>query len=88
MDMNFVWMIRNSIAALGGNSGLGTVTQIKEGESSVDGATRLNQNRRQREEKWDQDDLESSGIVVVNCLTITCWSLWNLKKKNSSFRLI
>ena len=51
---------------------MGTVTQIKEGESSVDGATRLNQNRRQREEKWDQDDLESSGIVVVNCLTITC----------------
>jgi|LakMenEpi03Aug12_release.lakeMendotaPanAssembly.Ray.scaffolds.fasta_scaffold646519_1 hypothetical protein len=59
-------MIRNSIAALGGNSGLGTVSQIEEGESSVDGATRLNQNRRQREGKWDQDDLESSGIVVIS----------------------
>lgn len=66
MNNDSIWMIRNSIAALGGNSGLGTVTQIEEGESSVDGATRLNQNRRQREGKWDQDDLESSGIVVIS----------------------
>jgi hypothetical protein len=58
---------RNSIAALGENSTTSsakTVTQNKEEESTVDGAIRLNQNRRQREEKWDQDDLESSGIPI------------------------
>lgn len=35
------------------------------GESAVDGATRLNHNRRQREEKWDQDELESGNLVFL-----------------------
>ncbi|XP_046636805.1 Usher syndrome type-1G protein homolog [Daphnia pulicaria] len=60
---------RNSITALGGNSmnlGVAAVPPNKEGESTVDDATRLNHNRRQREDKWDQDDLESSDDEEEN----------------------
>jgi hypothetical protein len=45
------------------NPGVAAVPPNKEGESTVDDATRLNHNRRQREDKWDQDDLESSGNI-------------------------
>lgn len=41
----------------------------KEGESTVDEAIRLNHNRRQREDKWDQDDLESSGKIFAGCFS-------------------
>ncbi|EFX88296.1 hypothetical protein DAPPUDRAFT_305682 [Daphnia pulex] len=60
---------RNSITALGGNSmnpGVAAVPPNKEGESTVDEAIRLNHNRRQREDKWDQDDLESSDDEEEN----------------------
>lgn len=61
---------RNSITALGGNSmnpvGVAAVPQNKEGESTVDEAILLNHNRRQREDKWDQDDLESSDDEEEN----------------------
>lgn len=43
------------------NPGVAAVPSNKESESTVDEAIILNHNRRQREDKWDQDDLESSG---------------------------